>query len=364
MNLKRVSQWMTLLSITGVGPATCINILTQFESIASVFAASSKELKLAGFSDALIQALKLAKSPDLSELDEWLNRGANHFVLTIECHDYPRLLKQTNCPPTLLYGVGDRSLLNTPQIAVVGSRNPTAAGLSQARKFSKGLARQGLTITSGLALGIDGTAHSSALSVNGTTIAVAATGLDRVYPARHRSLAQQISETGLIISEFPLGTQPKANHFPQRNRIISGLSLGTLVVEAAPQSGSLITARLALEQGREVFAIPGSVDNTLAKGCHLLIKQGAHLVESIDDVLSQLGWLAQAQNLLQEDKLPRPDLTEDLYRLLVNVDFSPTAIDTLVERVKKPVAELSPKLLTLELEGWVTQSHGGYMRLK
>ena len=210
---------------------------------------------------------------------EWLSQPGNH-VVHFQDAAYPALLKQIADPPPLLFVRGDRDYLAQPQLAIVGSRNPTHTGRALAREFAAHLASFGLTITSGLASGIDGAAHQGAIEAGGTTLAVTGTGLDRVYPARHRDLAHRVAENGALVTEFPPGTAPLAANFPRRNRLISGLSLGTLVVEAALRSGSLITARSALEQGREVFAIPGSIHNPLARGCHALIRDGAKLVES------------------------------------------------------------------------------------
>lgn len=251
-----------------------------------------------------------------------------------------------------------------PQIAIVGSRNPSTSGLEIAFNFAKTLSHYGFAITSGLALGIDAASHRGALKANGYTIAVAGTGLDRVYPACHKELAIEIVNTGTIISEFPPGTTAKANHFPRRNRIISGLCLGLLVVEAAKQSGSLITARMALEQNREVFAIPGSIHNPLARGCNALIREGAKLVETTQDILEELNQYNQQD---ENFSLPAMQSTLDLEQqtLLNLVMFSPTSIDTLVESANKSVEVISSMLLILELQGYIEASAGGcYTRIK
>ena len=296
----------------------------------------------------------------------WL-QSDNHFIIPITAAEYPRLLKDIYDPPLALFAIGDVSLLVAPQLAIVGSRNPTASGRETAFGFSKSFAKNGLVITSGLALGIDAASHEGALAAMGKTIAVCGTGLDRVYPARHRDLARKIAETGLLISEFPLGMPPQAQNFPMRNRIISGLSVGTLVVEAALRSGSLITARSALHQGREVFAIPGSIHNPLARGCHNLLKDGAKLVETAEDVLEELVSLlgvslAQSEVVSIENQVTAPILDEEHLVLLENVGHEPTAIDLLVERTGFSAAAVASMLLMLELEGVVHSVSGGYQR--
>jgi DNA processing protein len=265
-----------------------------------------------------------------------------------------------------------------PQIAIVGSRNPSTGGGENAERFAHYLARQGFAITSGLALGVDGAAHRGTLAAWGKTIAVMGTAVDRIYPARHRALAQEIIEKGgALVSEFPLGTGSYSGNFPQRNRIISGLSLGTLVVEAALQSGSLITARQALEQNREVFAIPGSIHNPLAKGCHQLIRQGATLVESAQDILDQLNgllsfkWQEAQQKLdLSESKETRQpesniqfDTPAETEFLLSAIGYDPVALDALVERTQLPVNQLITQLTLLELAGKIESLAGSYQRI-
>jgi DNA processing protein len=258
--------------------------------------------------------------------------------------------------------------LKDPQVAIVGSRHPTPGGLENTASFTKFLASVGLTITSGLARGIDAVAHETALTNGGISIAVAATGLDRVYPAMHRELAQRIASQGALVSEFPLGTPVKAQHFPQRNRIISGLSLGTLVVEAARRSGSLITARFAAEQGRDVFALPGSIHNPVARGCHKLIRQGATLVENPQDILEQLASQIELSDEpaldTAEDKDTSLTLDDDYRLVLDTLGHDPTSIDTLVERSTLTSEAVSSMLLILELKGYVASTAGGlYVRL-
>jgi len=279
-------DWLTLCHQHGLGTAGITRLLANFESPTQALGASDQDWRHAGLSEKQITGRheKINIDDDL----RWLENDQCH-LLTLADQDYPTRLRDLNNPPPILYVLGDLEVINLPQLAIVGSRNPSNGGIQTAEDFSAHFARAGLTITSGLALGIDATAHQAALDADGYTVAVVGTGLDRTYPARNRALAQQIAQTGALVSEFKIGTRARAENFPRRNRIISGLSIGTLVVEAAQRSGSLITARLASEQGREIFAIPGSIHNPLARGCHRLIREGAKLVETAQDVLEELG---------------------------------------------------------------------------
>lgn len=284
---------------------------------------------------------------------------------------YPPLLKELYDPPLVLFVQGDLALLSSPQIAIVGSRGATITGRELTQVFAYQLSEQGLTITSGLAIGIDGNAHQAALKADGKTIAVVATGLDTVYPSRHRSLVQKIlAQGGAIVSEFPPGTLAKPGHFPRRNRIISGLSLAVLVVEAEMQSGSLITARTALEQNREVFAMPGNVANPMSKGCHWLIKQGAKLVDEIADIMSELDFSPisgqLSQSLIKNDEKNLQNNVEQgllIDPLLASVGYEATPVDKVVSRSKLPVEEVVSRLTVLELRGLVSAVPGGYQRL-
>lgn len=306
-------------------------------------------------------------TPQIEDALHWFE-GQNQTIITLESCDYPLLLKEIPDPPILLYVRGQTSLLKDPQLAIVGSRHASKQGQKTAEDFAQYLANMGLTITSGLASGIDRAAHEGALRAsvsNGTTVAVVATGLDRVYPASNRDLARQVAEQGVMISEYPLGTQPMAHFFPQRNRIISGLSLGVLVVEAALKSGSLITARTALEQGREVFAVPGSIHNPQAKGCHQLLKQGAKLVESGQDILEELK--AELSGVLATEKENKQDtfaLTkEDAHsKLLSLIEYEPMGLDELVVLSKLPVSEIQAELVMLELSGEIEAMSAGRWR--
>jgi DNA processing protein len=310
------------------------------------------------------KSLAFIKNPDWRRIEQdlaWLDSPGNG-VLTLHDPAYPTLLKQIADPPPLLFVRGDAALLSAPQIAIVGSRNPSHLGSQTAEAFAYDLASYGFTVTSGLALGIDAAGHRGALRAAGGTIAIAGTGPDRVYPACHKELAMQIAERGAVVSEFPPGTQALANHFPRRNRIISGLSLGLLVVEAAKQSGSLITARLALEQNREVFAIPGSIHDPLARGCNALIREGAKLVESTQDIFEELNQYNQyIRNEIAKPCESMLDLEQQ--KLLNLIMFSPTSVDTLVKQTGLPVDIISSMLLILELQGRISSAAGGgYIR--
>jgi DNA processing protein len=298
----------------------------------------------------------IARGPDTARLQstiEWLDDPANRIV-TLADAAYPKLLLEITDPPPLFYAKGDVGLLNHAALAVVGSRNATQQGITNARAFSRELSAGGFTVVSGLALGIDAAAHEGGLDAASSSIAVVGTGLDIVYPARNRDLAYRLARSGLMISEFALGMPALASNFPRRNRLISGLSRGCLVVEAALRSGSLITARYALEQGREVFAIPGSIHSPLSKGCHLLIKQGAKLAESGLDVLEELGTVSRAS------RAPSTSGGKvDESPLLTALGNDPVDLDTLCERSGLTADSASAMLLTLELEGVVSRVPGG-----
>lgn len=326
-------------------------------------AESATALAALGLKDEIVQAVR---KPDWTLIEQdlsWLEQE-NHLAITLSDPGYPRQLTEITDPPPVLFVRGNPELLSLPQIAMVGSRNPSALGIETAISFAQTLARHGFAITSGLALGIDAASHRGALKAGGYTIAVAGTGLDRVYPARHKDLATEIVRTGAMISEFPPGTTAKANHFPRRNRIISGLCLGLLVVEAAKQSGSLISARLALEQNREVFAIPGSIHNPLARGCNALIREGAKLVETTRDILDELGEYNQRDENFTPNTL-QSTLDLEQQTLLNLIMFSPTSIDKLVETTGQSVEVISSMLLVLELQGFIEATTGGcYTRIK
>ena len=364
--------WLALILAPGLGNRSFTRLLEHFGEPLAWVERSDRELAQAGLSGDQIRALRQPEPADLARCQAWL-ADARHHLVTLNDPYYPPLLKQIPDPPPALFVAGDPEHLVKPQLAIVGSRNATAGGLAHARDFSATLAATGLVITSGLAAGIDGAAHEACLDAGGCTIAITGTGLDRVYPARHRELAHRIMRQGALVSQFPPGTGPRRGHFPIRNRLISGMSLGTLVVEAGLHSGSLITARLASEQGREVFAIPGSVHNPLARGCHRLIRDGAKLVETAAEVAEELrplaGQLAQALAELLTDegaraldsaaRAPHMELDPEDERLLEAVGFDPTPVDEIIHRSQLTTAAVSSMLLMLELEGHVAAHPGG-----
>lgn len=351
-------RWCALHRLCG--SARLRHLLEQFGDIDGVCRASRTALApyFEGQPESVDAIINGPEQVITNEERDWLADPANH-LLVISDPDYPALLREIADAPPLLYVRGDPSLLARPQLAVVGSRNPTRGGTDNAQAFASHLARAGLVITSGLALGIDAAAHRATIEAGGHTIAVAATGLDRVYPAAHRELAHAIAAHGALVSDFPLATPPRRENFPQRNRLISGLSLGVLVVEAAERSGSLITARLAAEQGREVFAIPGSIHSPLARGCHKLIRQGAKLVETAQDILEELGPLAQVVVQPVESPTIAPKLESAQAALLELIGYDPVDMDTLVTRSGLTAGVLSSMLLLMELHGLVEARPGG-----
>jgi DNA processing protein len=300
------------------------------------------------------------------QVSEWVD-APNHHIIDSESGDIPELLQQIPGPPTLLYVLGNKDALHLPALAIVGSRNPTRGGIQNAYDFAYHLARCGFCIVSGLAQGIDTAAHKGALDAGASTVAFLGHGIDRVYPAENRDLAHRIAEQGALCSEYPLGSPPRREHFPQRNRLISGLSLGTLVVEAARRSGSLISARLAAEQGREIFAIPGSIHNPLSRGCHQLIKQGAKLVESAEDIVSELaplvGHLMQNAEISTDQSVAPAEHDDDYESLLAILSYDPASADQLAENSGLTIEQVSSMLLILELEGKIqVQAGGRYLR--
>jgi DNA processing protein len=293
--------------------------------------------------------------------EAWLAPPRNHR-LRKNSDDYPELLARLSDSPDQLYVSGNIDALHLPAIAIVGSRNPTRGGMQNAYEFARHLGRCGFVIVSGLAQGIDTAAHKGALAADAPTVALLGHGIDKIYPASNKALSEDIVRNGALVSEFPLGSPPRREHFPQRNRLISGLSLGTLVIEAAKRSGSLITARLAGDQGREVFAIPGSIHNPLARGCHQLIRQGARLVESADDILNELAPLIS--HVMQNQAATEPAETEstrdaDYQSLLDALAYDPASVDQLAEKSGLTIDQVSSMLLILELEGEIESLHGG-----
>jgi DNA processing protein len=350
---ERLRAWLRLLRTPGIGPVTADTLLAHFGDPECLFRAGATAWRATGLS----RTEALRNEPPGLDLDlAWWSPEAGRHLLPRDDPRYPARLRALPDAPLLLFVHGDPEVLLLPQLAIVGSRAATPQGAANARAFAESLARRGLTITSGLAVGIDAAAHAGALAAGGATVAVCATGLDRVYPARHRALAQEIAAKGALVSEFPIGVGPQAEHFPRRNRVIAGLALGVLVVEAARESGSLITARLAGEQGREVFAIPGSIHSPASRGCHQLIRQGAKLVESVDDILEELG--PQIGPALREAGL-RPPTTETASPVLDALGAETLDFDQLAARCGLDVPALSAALLDLELAGQVAQTADG-----
>ncbi|MEQ1518506.1 MAG: DNA-processing protein DprA [Usitatibacteraceae bacterium] len=353
--------WLALELIPGLGGEGTRKLLAHFGAPSAVL--NQSVTALSQFVTPAVARAIVAGAPEekIEASLKWLEGESNH-LLTLADDDYPKQLLEIADPPPILYLKGRRELLGRPGFAVVGSRNATPSGLQHAEAFSRNLSDAGFTIISGMALGIDAAAHRGGLAGGGSSIAVVGTGLDLVYPARNKTLAHELAQNGLIISEFALGTPALAQNFPRRNRIISGLSRGVLVVEAALASGSLITARQAGEQGREVFAIPGSIHSPFSKGCHQLIKQGAKLVDEANDILVELRWGAAqpAQKLAPSDT----DETES-DPILDAMGFDPVSIDALLERVKLPADQLIGRLTELELDGAIASMPGGkYQRLR
>jgi len=357
-----LASWLRLTLIPGVGGETRRALLKAFGLPQAIFEASPRALSTIIEPDLAERLQGHECSTEIEAALEWAALPGNR-LLTLADADYPRSLLSSDDPPILLYAKGDTTQLNRPMLAMVGSRNATAQGTRDAEAFARTLGEAGLTIVSGLALGIDAAAHRGALASAAGTVAVIGTGADRLYPARNEALARSIAEHGVVLSEFPLGTPALASNFPRRNRIIAGLGLGCLVVEAALRSGSLITARLAAESGREVFAIPGSIHSPLSRGCHQLIRQGAKLVESAQDILEELRWGSPPTATVATDRGPvMQDSSEQ--QVLAVLGETPCALDTLAVRSGLTPADLLAMLLPMELAGRVAQLPGGlYQRL-
>jgi DNA processing protein len=357
----QLASFLTLNHIFGLGRVSLIKLRDRFGGdFNQILNASRRDLQAAGLKQRKIDRVL---NPDRKLVDQelaWAEQPGNHII----CFDddaYPALLKQTTNFPPLLYGSGNIELLEHPQIAIVGSRNCTPGGANTATDFARFLARSGITITSGMATGIDSRAHEGALSCGGNTIAVTGTGLDRIYPSGNRQLAYEIHEKGLLVTEFPLGTGPRSENFPRRNRIISGMCVATLVVEATRRSGSLITAHLAAEQGREVFAVPGSIHNPQALGCHQLIREGAKLVDQASDIIEELGSLLGfiVEQQQETGKDPDDQLDQVTIQLLDSIGYDPVSSDVLVERSGLTIDKLSSMLLSLELNNRIQSAPGG-----
>lgn len=362
-----IDDWLALILAPRVGPRTFARLAEGFGSPSAVLAASDARLDQVGLKPETIAALRRPDRALIDAILAWAEHPDAHLI-TLADPRYPPLLTEIADPPPVLYARGDADLLREPQIAIVGSRNPSPGGREITGDFARRLAGHGLIVTSGLAIGIDGAAHAAALEA-GHSIAVLGTGPDRVYPAVHRDLARGIVERGVMVSELPPGQGPLASSFPRRNRLISGLSLGVLVTEAALKSGSLITARLALEQGREVFAVPGSIRNPLSRGCHALIREGAKLVEEPEEILAELAPQLRAV-LAAADRsasgaesgaaaAPVPELPPEQACLLESLGHDPVNLDELTERTGLAVEQISSMLLLMELEGHVSCLPGG-----
>jgi DNA processing protein len=352
-----LAAWIDLSLVPGLGNQAVRVLLSAFGLPRNILGASRAQLGrvvpdlLAG------RILERGRTEAVEKAMRWAEKPGNR-VLTLADTEYPKQLLEIPDPPAVMYATGNLELLAAPGLAVVGSRNATPQGVENARSFSQIFSASGLTIVSGLALGVDSAAHRGGLQGRGSTIAVFGTGLDTIYPKRNEALAKDIAEHGALLSEFPLGTPPNAGNFPQRNRLIAGLARGCLVVEAALGSGSLITARLAAEQGRDVFSIPGSIHSPVSKGCHALIKQGAKLVESAQDVLEELGVLATVRG-------PAPSTEGADNGLLEKMGFDPCNIDILAERSGLTAEAVSAMLLQLELDGRISSLPGGfYQRIR
>ncbi len=367
--------WLLMSQWPGISRKALRGLLSLVPEPCQILALDDSDCLSAGVQSSWLQA----RNDYLRGLASPLQERAVHqceslkalggYLVCLGAADYPALLAEIPDPPPGLFYCGDASLLASPQIAMVGSRHATRAGLELAESFAAELAQRGLCISSGLAYGVDAASHRGALRVQGKTIAVLGTGLDVVYPRRNEGLYQQIATEGLLVSEFPPGSPPRREQFPQRNRVISGLSLGVLVVEAAVRSGSLITARFALEQGREVFAIPGSIHNPQARGCHRLIREGACLVESVEDIVQAwVAWLPAALEDLPAGSARAPShpehLSEHEQRLLAALGFEPWPLDLLAQSLGMSVDKLLPGLLELQMEGWVEQQGPCWLRCR
>lgn len=363
MSPSRLPYWLAALHLPETGPRTFLRWLEHFPAIEKLFSATPAELSAAGLSPRQIEAVR---QPDWETVDRELIWGetAGQHLLALDDPVYPALLKEISDPPLVLYVRGDIAALSKTQLAMVGSRHATHAGLKTARAFAAALAQAGLVVTSGLAVGIDGASHRGAVEAGGITLAVTGTGLDQIYPRVHRELAEDIiAHNGAVISEFSLAMPALPANFPRRNRVIAGLSVGVLVVEAALQSGSLITARHALESGREVFAIPGSIHHPQSRGCHHLIRQGAKLVETAADVLEELrAYPVIASPAPDLCMIKQGELSAECRQMLEQIGYEITPMDMIVLRSGLTAGAVSSILLVLELNGYIQSVPGGYVR--
>lgn len=373
------AQWLFLTCLPNLGRTRRRELLTEFPDLPRLLSMNAATLRAMGMTADAISAIQAWQQQDETHpavrdvrfiQDSCRKHGIG--ILTWPDTDYPEQLRHIHDAPLVLYTLGDTALLARDQIGIIGSRKATPAGLDHARRFAAELSARELLVTSGLALGVDGAAHAGALDAGFPTLAVIGCGLDRIYPHQHRRLGERVIAQGLVISEYPPGTPARAAHFPQRNRIISGLSRGVLVVEAGLRSGSLITARMALEQGREVFAIPGSVHSPVARGCHHLIKQGARLVETVDDILEELGawWSppltpepASVPEPKRHDNGPLAGLDSREIAVFEALGYDPQSTDALSSATGLPADQLMQSLLLLELQGLVSSAPGGFQKI-
>lgn len=355
-----LAAWIRLEQTPGVGPVTAQRLLARFLTPQAIFSASHDALASvvpAALAGVLTAPVSSTTACAIDAALAWIQQSSHH-VLTWDHPAYPALLREIADPPIVLYAIGRLALLAGPSLAVVGSRNASVQGKTTAAAFAQALSGAGLTIVSGLALGIDAAAHEGGLRGPGSTVAVIGTGADRIYPARNAALARRIAEEGCVVSEYSLGTPVLASNFPRRNRLISGLSCGVLVVEAAAKSGSLITAHVAAQQGRDVFAIPGSIHSPLSKGCHKLILEGARLVETADDILGELC----AAPLVRCALPAAPDYSGQYLSLLESLGQGPVHGDALAAETAIAPGLLSAQLLALELDGHVERLPGGFFQ--
>ncbi len=363
--MNQIKDWLKLWHIPGVGPKYFNFLLSKFPNISDVFISSFSDLVAKGIPPRIAHALVKEESTSYKKDLAWLESKPYNYIVLKSHTKYPDLLRQIYAPPPILYASGNIELLRHPSnIAIVGGRKASSLGKSLAFKFSSELAESNISIVSGLAQGIDKQAHQGALSSdNGNTIAVLANGLDSIYPQKHCALASDIVSKGLLLSEFAPGVKPLPQHFPRRNRIISGLCLGTMVIEAAAKSGSLITARYALEQNREVFAVPGPVNNPLNSGCHSLIQQGAKLTSSIEDIFSELPALTQTCKPDLGCLKNHHSLSYENEKLIECLEYTPMAIELIIEKSGLTPEQVSSMLTELELGGRVvSDAFGHYIR--
>lgn len=359
--MNNLPYFLALNRIKNVGPRTVKKLLYRWPNLKELFELSTPQRIAEGVPEPLANLIG-SFDWDLVASDIAWSQNSNQHLLTWESPEYPLLLKEIADPPVVLYAKGSMEALNQPCIAMIGSRNPSVTGAENAFRFAKELAGYGLSIVSGLALGIDAAAHRGTLEGKGRTVAVMGTGINTIYPRSHAKLASDICENGLVLTEFPLNTPPMAGHFPRRNRIISGLSLSTLVVEAAMKSGSLITARMALEQNRDVLAIPGSIHNPLARGCHHLLQQGATLITSVADVIQELNLPLAPNSITKDREKDHGRLASKDAKLVKYIGFETTSIDQIILRSGETANEVIRQLTQLELESLIEAVPGGYIR--